>query len=334
MKTHLISYVQSGLSLTDEITQIFSPLNIYIPWGGTAPLYNDNEKINTLYPPEELKPAAEIDMLLNECFNWAYEQGEKSRKEIIKTGRINPTSNESLRRIRSILASRTAADTSEKDMIIRWHMLLHLANRLDENRKEANMMLEGLKKKPSPLLNNADLTEKTKYPLENLTGIDADLLLSDKSTRQLLTAWYGLFNTYIEKGDLLLTVDRHIFEHLLQEGDLLYSSNSLRPQAIISFKIPVLKSPGNRDAESENKITVGDDIGNIAGSDKKYEDKISALSELAEKPGKSGQLKPGDSHILISLLYFPPLDRSGDVEVNIYKSLLPDRALMLAEIDE
>ena len=149
MTLHLISYVFSGLSIIDNITPCFSPVKIYIPWGETLPEYRDSREIITSYPPENLKPDADFNGLLDECFRWAYEQGEKSRKEIIKTGHTNPTSNESLRHIKNILSNRIS-NTSEQEMILRWHMLLHLANRLEKNRHDANQMLEKLKRKPSP----------------------------------------------------------------------------------------------------------------------------------------------------------------------------------------
>ncbi len=332
MTTHLISYAHSGLSQIREIAPYFSPLKIYVPWGGTVPEHADGTEIIASYPPEELKPDADMESILNECFNWANEQGETSRREIIKTGHINPTSDESLRHIKTILTSRISSDTRERDIIIKWHMLLHLANRLEENRKEANRMLEGLNKKPSPLLNNADLTEKTKYPLENLTGIDTELLLSDSNTKQLLKAWYGLFKSYIEKGDFLLTLDRHTFEHLFQEWDLLDSSNSLKTPGIISFKMPIVKRPAGNNAESIKKITISDDIRNILTSDIKQEDKIVSLKKLTAEFESMFQAKTEDNQILFSILLFQSPENCEGTKNDPFLNFLSGRALIFAEI--
>jgi hypothetical protein len=238
MTAHLLSYTWSGLSLVNEVAPVFTPLRMYVPWGGTVPEYADNRDIIVSYPHEGLRPAADFNLLLNECLNWGYEQEEKSRKEIIKTSHTSPTSNESLRHIKTIL-SKKISDTSEKDLILKWHMLLHLANRLEENRNDTNRMLENLRKKPSPLLNNADLTENTQYPLEGLRAISPDFFINDAHLKQLLRAWHGLFNSLIDRHDMLLTVDRRIFDHLSDEWGSLTSSNNQKNTEAIPFITPI-----------------------------------------------------------------------------------------------
>ena len=326
MTIHLISYANTDLPFIDEIIPCFSPVKIYVPWGGTFPEYIESSEIITLYPPEELKPETDFNMLLDECFKWAYEQSEKSRKEIIKTGHTNPTSNESLRHIKTILSNRIS-DTSEKDMILRWHMLLHLAIRLEENRNDANRMLENLNKKPSPLLHNADLTENTRYPLENLRGIDSDFFINDTNIKMLLGAWYGLFNSLIHNGDMLLTIDRRIFDHLSDEWDNLNNNSDLKNPAIISFKCPMFKSADIKIRE----ITIGDYIQNIVKSEETPEDKIIALKKLTSEFESMFQAESEHNHILFSLLLFRPAEKSEEVINAPVLKFLSGRALIFAE---
>ncbi|MGD9161082.1 MAG: hypothetical protein PVG39_21875 [Desulfobacteraceae bacterium] len=328
MTIHLISYRHSGLSLLKEIVHFFSPIKLYVPWGGTVPEYTDDKEISASYPPEEFRPDADFNRLLDECFNWACEQGEKSRKEIIKTGHTNPISNESFRHIKTILADRIS-DTSEKDMILRWHMLLHLANRLEENRNDANRMLEGLKKKPSPLFNNADLTENTRYPLENLRGIDPDFLINDTSIKFLLRAWHGLFNSLTDKDDMLLVIDRRIFDYLTGEWDISNNNTDLINSEIISFKSPPFKNI----SDSVDNITIGGDIRNIVTSDLKREEKITALKKLTSEFGSMFQTETGDNQINFSLLLFRPAEKSKEVEKDEFRKFLSGRALIFAEIN-
>ncbi len=287
------------------------------------PEYVDNMEITASYPPEDYKPEADFDALLNECFNWAYEQGEKSRKEIIKTGHINPTSNESLRHIKTILANRIS-DTSEKDMILRWHMLLHLANRLEENRNDANRMLENLKKQPSPLLNNADLTENTRYPLENLRDIDPDIFLNDANMKRLLRAWHGLFNRIIDPDDMLLTIDRRIFDYLSDECDIF--KNDLKNPEIVSFKSPLFKDTDIKGTE----ITIGNDIRDIVFSDLRQEDKIIALKNLTTEFESASQSAPMDRYISFSMFLFRSSEKPE--EADSFIGFFSGRAIILAEI--
>lgn len=326
MTIHLISYTNSNLSLIDEITPCFSPVKIYVPWGGAVPEYAGNSEITTLNPPEEFKPEADFNMLLDECFNWAYEQSEKSRKEIIKTGHIDPTSNESLRHIKSIISNRIS-DSSQKDMVVRWHMLLHLAGRLEQNRSEANRMLENLNKKPSPLLHNADLTENTQYPLENLRGIDSEFFINDTNIKMLLRAWHGLFNSLIDNDDLLLTVDRRIFDHLSDEWDILNNNSGLKNPGIITFKCPMLKRVDIKSTE----ITIGDDIRNIAKSESTPEDKIIALKKVTSEFESAFQSESVDNHILFSLQLFQPAENPEEVIKDPVLKFLSERTLIFAE---
>ena len=325
MTIHLLSYTHSGLTLINEITPCFSPIKIYIPWGGVIPEYVDNRQIIASFPPEEFKQDADFNMLLNECFSWAYEQEEKSRKEIIKTGHTNPTSNESLRRIKTILANRIS-DTSQKDMIIRWHMLLHLANRLEENRNDANRMLEDLKKKPSPLLDNADLTENTKYPLENLRGLEPEFLINDTNIKLLLRAWHGLFNSRIDKGDILLTVDRRIFVYLSEEW---YSScfKDLKTPEIVTYKSPLF----NRADTDSAELKMGNNIRNIVSSEITPEDKIITLKKLTSEFEARFREKTADNYILFSILFFQPPEKLDLGENDSFLNFLSGRMLIFAE---
>ena len=332
MTTHLISFFQTGFPLLHEITPFFSPLNTYLPWGGDTPEYRGGEEMTVLYPPEELKPVTDLDMLLNECFRWASEQGEKSRREIIKTGHTGPTSGESLRRIKAILAGRPSSDTSERDTVIKWHVLLHLAKRLEENRAEADRMLKDLKKKPSPLLNNADLTEKTKYPLENLSGIGPESFFSDRNTKQLLRAWYGLFNSYVKECEPLLTIDRYIFDFIIQEWNNLINDNNIEKPKIISFKIPLVKEPDKNNSETRTSIDIGNEIRNIACSDSGYQNKISALTELAGSLESKYRAKDSEHHALISLFYLDSIENCVDIEKDAFLGFISGRVLILAEI--
>jgi hypothetical protein len=242
----------------------------------------------------------------------------------MKTGHTDPTSNESLRHIKSIISNRIS-DTAEKDMILRWHMLLHLASRLEENRNDANRMLEDLNKKPSPLLHNADLTENTQYPLENLRGIDSEFFINDTNIKMLLKAWHGLFNSLIDNDDMLLTIDRRIFDHLSDEWDIL--NNNLKNPGIISFKSPVFKRADIKSTE----ITIGNYIQDIITSEITPEDKTAAIKEQTSEFESMFQTESEDSQILFSLLLFQSAENSEEVIDDPVLKFLSGRALIFAE---
>lgn len=332
MKTHLISYAQSELSRLDKVLPFFSPVIIYVPWGGTIPSITDDKTIIASFPPEELKPDADFNLLLDECFNWAYEQGETSRREIIKTGYTNPTSEESLRHIKALLGNRVSADTSKKDRAVKNHMLLHLANRLEEHRNDANRMLGNLNKMPSPLFKNADLTDNTQYPLKNLTGIGQELLISNTHTKQLLEAWHCLFNSKINDDELLLTLNPHIFEHLTEEWDIVCNNNNLENDRTISFKTPLPDKSNTKAMESLGKITIAKDIQKVLTSNINIKDKIADLKKLTTDFESMFSPEIMDKHINFSLHYFMPPEKTERIQRDDFLRFLSGKALLLAEI--
>ncbi len=320
MTIHLLSYAGPGLSFPEKITPCFSPLKSYIPWGGTFPQFTDS-RITTYFPPEELKPEADFNLILDECFNWASEQGEKSRREIIKTGHMLPVSSESLRHIKTVISNRLT-DTSEKDRVIRWHMLLLLADRIEANRADANELLEGLKKSPSPLLNNADLTENTKYPLETLTGIDPDSFLTDTNIMRLLQAWYGLFGSLIPDSEPLLITDRRIYEYLLDECEGMESS--LENREAITFKCPVFEDNTQRDDYAGNNIC------DILMSDKSWQDKLTEINAVSDDFQKKYQSEISAGYILYSIFLFQTPVKP---EAGSFFKFISGRPLVFAELN-
>ncbi len=331
MTTHLISYTHSRLSLLKAIIPYFSPLKLYIPWGGTVPEVVDDRDITASFPPEGLRPETDINQLLNEYLNWAYEQGEKSRREIVKAGYTNPASSESMRRIRTILTSRIS-DTSEKDINLKWHMLLHLKKRFEEQRHDANSMLEGLKNRPSPLLNNADLTERTKYPFENLTEISQESLLSNDNIKLLLRAWHGLFSSLIDEKDLLMTIDRRIIDRISEAWDISCGNSGQKQAGIVTFKGPFLKKTG-MGVQYLRDITIGDNIRNIVISNMTQGEKISALTNLAKEFESIYQYEFTNNYILFSIIIFQSYVKSREIITDSFLKFLSGRTLLFAEIN-
>ncbi|MBN1904427.1 MAG: hypothetical protein JW927_04950 [Deltaproteobacteria bacterium] len=220
----------------------FSPLRVYLPWGAHRPDYKDDGEIIFSYPPEWLKPGLDINSMLDEYYSLARELGEKSRNEIIKRANSAPLSDESIKNIKAALMGKSSTGTTnEKEQIIRWHMLLHLADRFKKERNEAERMIEALRKRQSPLLNNADLGDNDIYPLETLAGMDAEAFINEGNLRQLLRAWHALFGEYTNEGELFLVLNRSVFTFLCDEYKNLCMDKGLQLPVITSCKIPLIQ---------------------------------------------------------------------------------------------
>ncbi|GEM_PF-3004419 len=239
MKTHLLSFAYSSPAIPEEIIQCFSPVRLYLPWGANLPDYNNDGDIIVSYPPEGLMPGVDIDKLLDEHLSLALELAEKSRYEIIKRGASANLSDESIKGIRAALMGRSSTGTPERDQIIRWHMLLLLADRFAKETNEAERMIDSLRKRKSPLFNSAELDDNNIYPLETLAGMNSEPGINEKILRQLLKAWQALFGGYTNEGDLFLVINPSVFAYLNDEYKELCINKGLQMPADITCKIPL-----------------------------------------------------------------------------------------------
>lgn len=315
MKAHLLSFSYSGLSIHREIIRCFSPLSVYLPCGAHLSDYKDDVDIIVSYPPEGLRPDVDINILIEEYVNRAQELGEKSRKEIIKRGSSGNVADESIRNIRAALLGRSSIVPNEKDMIIRWHMPLQLADRFEKQRKEADSMIVTLRKMHSPLLNNAELAGKALYPLKTLEGMDADSFISESNMRHLLMAWHSLFGGYTEEGDLLLTIDRPLYNFLHAEYKNLCSNNGQHTPMAYSLKIPLIK---HDDANAIFTIF----------SDLKFNDNTSGFADFLADFESSHYTNHEDPHILVHILHMNINRAKNETFLRIFSG----RIIVLAEL--
>ena len=205
-----------------------------------------DSRVKILYPPEALKPDGDFLPLLSEYRLWMKENMGKTPHLSAPEHRNNDASWEIRKAIRP-----KEGDISEiqKDRIIRWHLILHLAGELEKENTEVETSLKNLKLSGSPLkeaMGDEDLAK----------GLFDDLPLtspppSGELTQRLnhwIAAWFGLFSSHVQPDTELLTLNRDIFQFVLDlfEGCVSetrdgfdhsrLSSASLRPSE--SVKLP------------------------------------------------------------------------------------------------
>jgi len=336
MEIRLISYTDSDLSLLKEMVPFFSPIGLCLPWEKAMPVIVDEQTITALYPPDDLKPDISFERTLNDCLQWLEEQGEKSRVELLKAGPGTGVSEESLYQIRHLLTSRESDASITRNMTNRWHLLMHLADKIEENRKEANRMLDALKKRPSPLADSLDQTGKSGYPLETLTEINNDSLLNNTHITHYLSAWFGLFKSLIKDDRILLTLNSQIFNNLSEKWDMFCGKKELQEEKGIYFKFPLVSSLDPKEQERlktdeavKEKCAQFKEMISTKDSDpvqkKTYLEKI--IREF-EAMFSDDMLK---NHMLFTLLFFdPPVDKELPEKGDLLK-LLSGKALILAE---
>lgn len=336
MGIYLISYAVPELQIVEEITPFFSPVKICLPWGKELPGIVDEREITVLYPPVDLKPDISFEKTLNDCINWVEEQGEKSRIELVKAGTGTGLSEESFHQIRRLLISGDSDASTLKNIANRYHLLIYLADRIEESRSEANRMLYELKNRPSPLAESLDQTGKTEQSLDALAEINNDFVLEDGYVTYFLNAWFGLFGDVIKDGRILLTLNRLIFDKTSEKWDMLCGEEKLEGEGSLCFKTPLISGLNHKEQENlKNDPAVKEKCAQIeemiCDADIDHVEKEAALGKIIQEFENMFPEDMLNNHMLFTILFFnQPFGRDTPLKDDITK-FLSGKALLLAE---
>ncbi len=125
---------------------------ICLPWYMEPPealsKLSDDSRVTILYPPETLKPGRDFVSLLSEYRLWMKENMGKTPS----LSTPDPQKKEASWEIRKTIRSKEGNNSeTEKDRIIRLHLILHLAGELEKENAEVEASLKHLKITGSPL---------------------------------------------------------------------------------------------------------------------------------------------------------------------------------------
>ena len=211
-----------------RVLSFFGPLTIFRPWFLDRPPSalegGDLGLIRVLRPPPDLKPKRDFKALLSASKGWMRAGPDKSIIAFLKARGGRTDREDTTWEIRGALRQRgETAKPSEEDDTLKWHLILHLAQEIEDERRDADRMLKALKEKGSPL---KGAVEEGEYQglFADLPQFDADQTLDVSLLLQVYEAWFSLFEGHLRGHDLLVTPDRHVMNHvtdLWQEyGDL------------------------------------------------------------------------------------------------------------------
>lgn len=218
------------------ILSSFGPVTVYQPWYMEPPpfaLEEDFEDVvKVMNPPLGLKPGEGFKRLLSEYKNWIKQHQDKSKAAFLKASQEMGPVEESSWEIRKALRKKgpafgrnsssgavlTSQQKQEESPAMKWHIILHLARDIEDDRREADNLLEELKDKGSPLLGLLG-EEDTKNPLMDLNPFESDPQTALYPMDLILEAWFSLFGGYLKGDELLLTLSRQAMDYVSKTWD-------------------------------------------------------------------------------------------------------------------
>jgi hypothetical protein len=213
----LFPHTQLESSLLERLIEIFGSVTLCQPWF-TEPtvLSKEDGGLKVLFPPLSLKPKEDFKRLLSEYQGWMMENRGNRGTTAFSTGE---TGDETWAIRKAIRDAEKGADDPALQNTFRWHLVLHLARNLEEERVSAQDLLQRAAKSESPLAEAMEKDEEIPDMFEDLPLAATYPYVTERHLNLIFEAWFGLFGSLIESDSELLTLDRQVFTYALDLFD-------------------------------------------------------------------------------------------------------------------
>ena len=205
--------------LLEHLIDTFGSLTLCQPWFTEPTVLSDrfeNDSLKVCFPPEALKPKEDFNRLLSEYQGWMMENQGRNRPTTFTTGETGDATWTIRKAIRD--AEKDADDPALQNTL-KWHLVLHLARNLEEERVSAQDLLQRAAKNKSPLAEAMEKDEEIPDMFEDLPLSATYPYVTDRHLGLIFDAWFGLFGSLIESDSELLTLDRQVFTYALDLFD-------------------------------------------------------------------------------------------------------------------
>jgi len=205
--------------LLEHLIDTFGSLTLCQPWFTEPTVLSDRVQkggLKVSFPPEALKPKEDFNRLLSEYQGWMMENQGRNRPTTFTTGETGDATWTIRKAIRD--AEKDADDPALQNTL-KWHLVLHLARNLEEERVSAQDLLQRAAKSKSPLAEAMEKDEEIPDMFEDLPLSATYPYVTDRHLGLIFDAWFGLFGSLIESDSELLTLDRQVFAYALDLFD-------------------------------------------------------------------------------------------------------------------
>ena len=196
-----------------KILSFFGPLTICQPWFMDRPIFgsgaSEGNAVQVLHPPENMKPEKGFVTRLSEYRQWIEQNSDRGYTEFLQVSQDDDLTENTTWEIRQMIR-RGGKQTSvpQEDPALKWHLILHLAQDVEDQRLEADKALKALKEKDVPLKGIVEESEDMESLLGDLSPFESEPMGNEHRLRQILEAWGALFGGYLKENDLLVTSSR------------------------------------------------------------------------------------------------------------------------------
>lgn len=239
-----------------RVLSLFEKVILFQPWFmEKAPLMarDSPHLVQVLNPPERLKPGENFRSLLAEYRQWIRGNKGMGLPAFLALGRER-VQNPPVYEIRGMIRSTgTPVEEDEKAEALQWHLTLHLAEELEEERESAETLLKTAAGLDSPL--KGALEEDAPGLLGDVSGLERETFFTEERSAQILDAWVSLYGEKVPDRVPLVTTEPQVLEYLKETWKELAVESQGSGLPEVTFLSPDLSTLGG-DSFAERRETV------------------------------------------------------------------------------
>ncbi|MBN1833317.1 MAG: hypothetical protein JW896_14525 [Deltaproteobacteria bacterium] len=322
-----------------KILSLFGPLRLFCPWFMEPPsLQSINVGGNTIdiqYPLKEMKPEEHFKTLLLEYSRWIRANQDKGYTEFLRANQEAGHSENTTWEIRGMIRN-GKREKSPDYKTLRYHLILHLAQDMENQRREADRMLTSLKEKGILFKGIIDESDDVQNPVEDLPSFESDFFMPERHLRHIFEAWFALFGVYIREDDLLLTLNRHFMNYAEELWKKEGGETQVDGISSLQFRFPDFSHLPLEDLYEIKRTSSGNntmrelrDLLLSFGDDPIHN--LPRLEKMTTNLEKSYPHKKTENSLKITFKYLPPFPEAGYHEHDSLSICLENRILFLIE---
>jgi hypothetical protein len=213
--------------------------------------------VHVRYPPARLKPRPGFKELLSEYYQWIRHNQDRGYSAFLQSMQDTALSEKARWEIGTMIRRMDEdAHDQMQNRALKWHLILHLAREVIENRCEEAEMLKKIRNKESPLKEALGEEIPSQRLFEDLPHLPGHSFLEGKHLAQVIEAWFGLFGGILPDRAQLITLDPQVTSYvteIVEAESVLPSKRAVKSMVtkatesqwnIIQYQLPLLKREG------------------------------------------------------------------------------------------
>ena len=284
-------------------------------------------------PPENLKPEKGFVTRLSEYRHWIEQNSDRGYTEFLQVSQENDLTENTTWEIRQMIR-RGGKQTSvpQEDPALKWHLILHLAQDVEDQRLEADKALKALKEKDVPLKGIVEESEDMESLLGDLSPFESEPTGNEHRLRQILEAWGALFGGYLKENDLLVTSSRQVMGYVVELWEESQNEGQGEGLASIRFRFPDLSQRSLADISEIRKTRLNDHkIRELKAHLLDPARNVSRLEALAKEVEASCPWDISEGVLNISVTYLPSRPETDQLKIDRVLKHLSHKTIILVE---